>query len=539
MKVHEAIAQGLIDSGVTTLFGLIGDANLFMVDSYVRKFGGRYIAAAHEAGAALMGLGYAYGTGQLGVATVTHGPATTNTLTPLIEGVKGQIPMLLICGDTNIEERENLQDVSQRDLIVATGAGFEQARSPATIARDLSVAIRRALTEQRPVVFNVPINFQWQTTEYHPEPVRPLDIRGLVARGDELDNAIGIIASARKPVILAGRGAIHARQALARLAERIGAPLATTLKARELFKGEPFNLGIFGTLSSPVAADEIIAADCIIAFGAGLNRYTTSDGAFLKGKRIIQCDVSPATLGRHQAVDAAVIGDTEAVAEAMCELLDLAEIPPSAMRSEELLVALADHRPVAVDAGVTSAGTIGLRKALARIDAAVPADRVVVTDAGRFMLEAWQLISVPDPQSFHITINFGSIGLGVPWAVGASASAPSRPTVLVSGDGGFMHGGLNEFNTAVRHGADLIVVVCNDGGYGAEEIQFRARQMDASLAFLEWPDLAPLAVALGGEGITVRTEEELEAAALAIANRKRPLLIELKISPAWGAAIAY
>jgi acetolactate synthase-1/2/3 large subunit len=103
--------------------------------------------------------------------------------------------------------------------------------------------------------------------------------------------------------------------------------------------------------------------------------------------------------------------------------------------------------------------------------------------------------------------------------------------VLVSGDGGFMLGGLTEFNTAVRHGANLIVIVVNDGGYGAEHIQFRNKDMDPSLSLFDWPDLAPVAIALGGEGITVRSSDDLPAAVQAIRDRTKPLLINVCVDP--------
>ncbi|PJG48383.1 hypothetical protein CAF53_09110 [Sphingobium sp. LB126] len=531
MRLYQALSKSLMDHGVTTMFGLIGDANLFMVDAYVKEFGGTYIAAANEIGAAVMALGYASGTGQLGVATVTHGPATTNTLTPLIEGVKGRIPLLLLCGDTDIADRDNVQDVSQRDLIVATGAGFEPLRSPKTALRDLSIAMHRAIVERRPIAFNMPVNFQWAEVDYEPERLTLPNVKGLVARGDELDNAAGIIAGARKPVILAGRGAMDAKAALVALGERIGAPLATTLKGHDLFKGERFNLGIFGTLSTPQAIDEIVASDCVVAFGASLNKFTSAQGSLLQGKRVVQIDADAAAIGRNWNPDAAVIGDAAAVAEEIRQLLDMAEIPPPGVRNPAVESGADKHPTDFKD--ISNDRTIDPRKVLLRLEEALPADRVVVTDAGRFVLDSWKRVSCPDPASYHLTTNFGSIGLGVPWAVGASYAAPGRPVLLLTGDGGFMHGGLNEFNSAVRHQRDLIVVVINDGGYGAEEVQFRARDLDPSSAFFEWPELADVAVALGGEGVTVRTAEDLEQAIAAIARRARPLLIDVKVDPMW------
>ena len=141
MKVHAAIAKALIDNGIDTLFGLVGDANLFLVDSFVREYGGKFVSAAHEAGATLMALGYSAVAGKIGVVTVTRGPALVNTLTPMVEGVKGSLPIVLLCGDTAIEDRDNLQKVPQRELIVATGAGFEQLRSPNTLSEDIATAL--------------------------------------------------------------------------------------------------------------------------------------------------------------------------------------------------------------------------------------------------------------------------------------------------------------------------------------------------------------------------------------------------------------
>ncbi len=530
---HSAIARAMKDQGIDTVFGLIGDANLYMVDAFIREQQGRYIAAANEAGAVLMALGYASVTGKVGVATVTHGPAVTNTLTGLVEGVKAQLPMLLLCGDTSVEVRGHLQDCDQRALITDTGAGFEQLRAPSTFSQDLAFALRRAVNERRPVALNVPVDFQWQEVVYRKVPAPPPPPMGRVPAGEAFDNAVGIIAAARRPIVLAGRGAIDpaAKAALIRLAARIGAPLATTLRAKGLFNGETFDLGVHGTLSLGPAAEAIGGADCLIAFGAGMNIFTSGLGAYVKNRRIVQCNTDPADLARVYPVDAALAGDPAAVAEAIVAALDAAEIPASGFRTPELAEALASHSPLDGLPDMSTSTTVDARRALHRLGKAVPADRTVVVDGGRFMGSTWQFVDAPEPRAYVHTINFGSIGLGVAYAVGAAAGAPGRPALLVCGDGGFMLGGLTEFNTAVRHGLDLIVLLCNDSSYGAEHIQFRNKNMDPSLSVIAWPEFARLARALGGEGVTVRTAADLAAAEAAIRNRKGPLLIDLKCDP--------
>ncbi|MGH7690433.1 MAG: thiamine pyrophosphate-binding protein, partial [Gemmatimonadaceae bacterium] len=258
MKVNEAVAKTLSDIGVQTVFGLIGDANLFVVDRYVRS-GGDYVAAGNEAGAVLMALGYASVSGKVGVATVTCGPGLTNTLTALVEGVKSRLPIVLITGDAATEPKYYLQKVPQRELVTATGAGFETANSLNSISADLVYAFRRAVTERRPIVFNMPpYNFQWEdVVDYHAARLDVHQRAGKAEDSQDLEDAVGLIASVKRPIVLAGHGVVKtgARDAIARLARRIDAPLMTTLRAKDLYDGDPLNLGIFGISARPEAMD--------------------------------------------------------------------------------------------------------------------------------------------------------------------------------------------------------------------------------------------------------------------------------------------
>ncbi|MBO6716720.1 MAG: thiamine pyrophosphate-binding protein [Rhizobiaceae bacterium] len=530
VKVFEVLAEMLAATGNVPVFGVTGDANVYMIDCFSRVHGGRFIAAANENGAALMALGYASVSGRVGLATVTHGPALTNTLTALAEGVKAGTPMVLLCGDTAPGDRENLQKIAQHELILATGAGFEQLNKPETAAADLARAIRRAQAERRPVAFNFRTDLQHQLVERPIEPL-PMNIaRPAVTPGDDdLDNAVGIIASAKRPIVLAGRDAIDSEssQALIRLAERIEAPLATTLRAKGLFGHAGYNLGIMGTLSAPAAIDAIMRSDCIVAFGAGLNFHTTSEGAFVEGKRVVQVSPDAAGIGRGHTPDVGLVGGTVETVNRIIYWLDEAEIAPSGFRGELPTDGIADY-PEAQPGGEH----LDYIDMLSRLNDLLPSDRVFVTDAGRHMVKAMQYLEVEHPRFYVQTASFGSIGLGIAQAIGAAAAEPDRPVVLTTGDGGFMLGGLTEFNTAVRHGLDLIVILCNDNCYGAEYAILRDKQMDPALSLFDWPDFAPLADALGGRGVTVRTAEDLDIVREAIERRDRPLLIELKLDPA-------
>lgn len=533
MKLYEALAKMLADNAVSPFFGLVGDANAYLVNAFARQQGGHYIAAANENGAVLMALGAAMVSGDTGFATVTHGPALTNCVTALAEGVRSFTPMVLLCGDTPVADRENLQNIDQREVVLASGAGFEQLRTPETGLQDLARAVRRARSERRPIVFNMPADILWAEVEYAPvswfvPPIAPTRIEG-----DTLDNAIGIIAAARRPIVLAGRGAIDpaSREALLHLARRIEAPLATTMRAKNLFRGEDHTLGVFGTVSTPQATEAILSADCVIAFGAGLNFHTTAEGSFLEGKRTIQIADRADDLGRGAIADVSILGSSPEVAKTFLHWLDEAEIPGSGF-TRELPAEGLDIPPVP-SLTQTREGTVDFLPALAQLDTILPAERTLVTDAGRWMVKSYGTLTAPGPRDHVTSASFGAIGLGMGSAIGAAVARPDRPTVLFCGDGGFMLGNLTEFNTAVREKLDLIVVVFNDGSYGAELIQLQDKQMDTGISLFDWPDFVPLAGALGGAGVTIKSQNDLDGleGILKERDRTKPLLIDVKLDP--------
>ena len=223
-------------------------------------------------------------------------------------------------------------------------------------------------------------------------------------------------------------------------------------------------------------------------------------------------------------------GDAAVIAATIVEMLDGIEARPSGFASADLAARLAARS----DADFTDRSTdrsIDLRTALLRVEAAFPTERTIVYDGGRFVRPAFTILRSCDPRGFVHTVNIGSIGLGMGTAIGAAVGRPDRPVLAVCGDGGFMMAGLTEFATAVRHRLDVVVVVLNDGAFGAEHIQFVNRQLDPAMSTFEWPDLGPVATALGGTGFTVRNLAELDAALARIPDRTGPLLIDVKLDP--------
>ena len=534
MLGHDAVAQALVDHGVDTVFGVLGDGNLFIGENLQRQHDVNLVGATHEANAVCMAEGWAKATGRLGVATVTHGPGLTNTIPALVEGVKNETPMLLVAGDTPVENEQHLQNLDQHALVAATGAGFQPVRNVETIAEDVSTAVRRAHAERRPIVVNVPLNIEWDEVDYEPRPALNSPPVRLAPDPDQLESALGIIASSARPVILAGRGAVlsGAREVLIELGDALGAPLATSLLGTGFFSDQPFNLGIHGTLSHEVAGETLAMADCLIVFGASLNFFTTDYQSLLAGKRVVHVNLDPTHIDRHATVAAGVVGDATVVAEAMIALLKEAEHQPSSFRTADLEKKLQEFDLSDSYEDKSYDGAVDPRTLTRQLDAGLPQDRQVVVDAGRFMLDALTM-SVPNPRDLVTSHGFGAIGLGMSTAIGAAVAHPTRPTVLCIGDGGYMMGGLTELSTAVHLGLDLIVIVYNDGSYGAEHIQLVTKGMDPAASLHEWPDFCAVAESMGCDTAKIASLDDIDAALEVVKNRQpgRPVLIEASTDP--------
>ncbi|MTD53113.1 thiamine pyrophosphate-binding protein [Amycolatopsis pithecellobii] len=529
MKGHTSLAAALARHGVTTMFGVMGDGNMFFVDSFIRDFGGEYVAAANEAGAALMAAGYATGSGGVGVATVTHGPGLANCVATLVSATRERRAMVLIAGDTAAEDRTNAQKIDQASLVAPTGAGYVTAASARSAPADLERALARAAVEQRPIVFNVPADFMFAEVADLLESRPALPRQAPAPDPAALDAAVGMIATARRPIVLAGTGVLlaEAEAAVRELAEVLGAPVATTLPARGLFGAYEHDLGVFGTLATPRAVEAILASDCVIAVGTSLNPYTGGgDGwPYLEGKRVVHCDLDPKALTAFTA-DAAIVADAGAFAETVVTWLREAEHTATGFRDS-------------IDAG-TEPGTgdgrpgfVDLAAALGELNRRLPGARTLTVDGGRFTDEVIRRFDVSRPRAWTCSFTgFGAIGNGLAVAIGMGCADRGVPAVALVGDGSFMLGGLAEFSTAVRHGVDLIVVVCNDGCYGAEYRKLAGRGFEIEHSLFDWPDFAPVAESLGGLGCTVRSLEDLAQAEKVVGERDRPVLIDLKLDPA-------
>ncbi|MEU8341096.1 thiamine pyrophosphate-binding protein [Spirillospora sp. NPDC048832] len=527
MRVAEAVAGVLAAHGVSCLFGVLGDGNLPIVDVFVREHGADYVPAAREDGAVLMADGYARAGGRLGVATVTHGPALTNAVTALTEAARARTPLLLVAADTPPGDLRNPQAIDQEDVVRPTGAGVQWAHSAESAAADAVRAVRRAFTERRPIVLNVPTPLLEREAGDLPGTFREDPAPAPSPRPEEAARVAELLRKAERPVIVAGRGALHARDELVALGARTGALLATTLKAKGLFTGEPFDIGVCGGFATTPGRELIRKSDLLLAVGASLNSFTLDGGRMLAANPVIvHNDVRPEAF--ETPADLRVLGDAGALA---AMLADTAE-PRTGWRTDDVAKRLGEYVYGSEYPDGGDETGLDLHTVVAALERMVPRERTVVVEGGHAALsEPSRGLSVPDPRGFVFPVHFGSIGLGLASAIGAATARPERVTLAVTGDGALMMN-LAELDTAVRRGLRLVVVVLNDGAFGYEYHNMLHRGMDTGLSLIPRPGFAAVAEAFGARAATVRTPAELDGLRELIADPPGPVLVDARLTRA-------
>src|SRR6478609_3425549 len=328
MLIAEAVGRALAAQGVDTVFGLMGSGNLTVTNA-LRDAGARFYGARQETGAVCMADGYGRVSGRLAACSVHQGPGLTNAITGLTEAAKSRTPLVLLAAEMPSGAVRSNFRIDQIGLVEAVGAVAERVYGAATAIADVARAVRRARVERRAVVLMLPLDVQAQEAELSEAPGHLLT----PVRPGDLSAAVGALNRAQRPAIIAGRGAslAGAGPALRKLGELTGAVLATSAVANGLFAGDPYDLGISGGFSTPLAQRLLADSDVVIAFGAALNVWTTRHGALIgPDTTVIQVDSDLEAIGAHRHVDLGVHGDARATAEALIAALAAPSSPAAA-----------------------------------------------------------------------------------------------------------------------------------------------------------------------------------------------------------------
>ncbi|MFI7579771.1 thiamine pyrophosphate-binding protein [Kocuria kalidii] len=490
---------------VAEVFGVMGNGNAHFLDA-VEASDLSFTAVRHEAGAVAAADAYSRVSGRVAVATTTYGAGFTNAITPLTEARQARIPLVMVTGEAPTTGARPW-DVDQPGIGADVGVDtfVVDARQPGLISIK---ALERAVQHRQPVVLAIPYDLAAADAdeESWPEPV--LQAPTLQPSRSDLERVAAALNTARRPLLLAGRGArvAGADPAIERLSDQLGALSATTVAARNLLN-DAGHLGIAGGFGTDAGAKLMAEADVVVVFGAGLNQFTTRFGhLFGQESTVIQIDL--ADKATHPRVDHHLRADARLVAERLSE-----RVP--ARRDDRWRDAAAGRvrrwadtepgDPLAPD------GRLDPRSLSVALNRAIPANRVVVQDGGHFSGWAPMYWDIPGPHALNLVgTAYQTIGLGLPAAVGAGRAAPESTVVLTTGDGGMLMS-LADLETVVRSVASGIIVVFNDAAYGAEVHQYGSIGLAPAPMLIPDVDFAGMAAALGAHAVTVRTLEDLHA----------------------------
>jgi acetolactate synthase-1/2/3 large subunit len=538
-SVAHALGRAMAQAGVRHAFGVVGNGNLTAVNG-LRSGGCEFIAARHEGGAMAMAEAYVRASGRPSVCSVTLGPGFTNLMTGLVEAQKARSPVLVLAGDGPAGGPLRPSDIDQAALVGSLGVPVIRVTHAASARSVASQAMRLAREDGGPVVVLLPSDLQDQPAidEAAEEPdgkppasaARPASAPAQIAEVSEL------LTRAQRVLIVAGWGAwtAGAQPALVRLADATGAALATTLPAHGMFDGHPFALGIAGGFSSPGAAELMGEADLVIALGASLSPFTTRFGTlFGDAATVVHVDLSPASPAQRPDVHLAVTADAREFSEALLAALPASEGAATKTWRLELAGRMAQARWAAepyADEG--DADHVDPRSLTSRLEDLLPSSRSLVMDGGHFACWPNMYLSARDPAGFLATgMHFHSIGLGFGSAVGVATGRPDRTTVAILGDGGARMG-LADLETLIRLRVPAIIVIYDDGSYGAEIHQFGPRGEDLEPALFPEIDFAAIARALGAEAVTVRRLADVDVLSAWLAGPQAgPLLLDCKVAP--------
>lgn len=513
----------LHQAGVRRVFGVPGGPLLLLLD--VLAAGGiEFVLTKHEEGAVFMAEGHAQATGELGVALVTAGPGATHAVTAAASATSDGAPVLVVGGQVPAAHfgRGGLQDSSGGNWALDTVDVFRTATKAAlavTRTEQLGFMTRRGIdiaTSPLPGAVLLSISGDVLSgPEPAPEPVawRARDLPARPAHPDEVHALAATIRDARRPVILAGRGAKAgiAGGALVALAERRRIPVATTMKGKGVFpERHPLALGVFGNYGGTPATHEAVLSpdvDLLLVLGSSLGEVATFgwDPGLTTGRTVVQVDADPLQLGRGLPVDHAVLADTGSL---VADLLDA--LPPDAPPLPDPLYA----PPARADSRALQGTSPGLRASAlaARLSETVPDDVLLFVDNGNALCWIGEHFVSSARTDIHVSLNVGCMGYAVPAAIGASMAFPGRAVVAVVGDAAFAMGGM-EIHTAADHGQSLICIVLNNGGNGmVADVQDMLYGSAPGSLFARRLDAATVARGLGAEGVVASDLETFDDA---------------------------
>ncbi len=521
----EIVVECLKEQGVDTVFGYPGGTILNIYDALYKHPEINHILTSHEQGASHAADGYARSTGKVGVCMATSGPGATNLVTGIATAYMDSVPMVAITCNVNLPAlgKDSFQEV---DIVGVT--------TPVTkhgfIVKDvklLAPTMRRAFAIARsgrpgPVIVDITKDVTAATYEYKAEKVKPAVFENKYTDKD-IEKAVELMKSAKRPLLYVGGGAIaaDATDEVAKLADKLDAPVCDTLMGKGAFNGKSDRytgmIGMHGTKASNLGATE---CDLLIALGARFSdRVIGNAKKFCKGAKIIHFDIDAAEINKNIHASVAIVGNLKDSLASVLDKLPKCSHPEWMERIAELKKAY----PLSYDKSKLTCPYM-----VEVIDKVTKGDAIITTDVGQHQMWAAQYYKYSKPRTFLSSGGLGTMGYGLGACIGAKVGNPDKIVINIAGDGCFRMN-MNELATASRYNIPIIQVVNNNQVLGmVRQWQTLFYDKRYSQTVLEDKvDFCAVAKALGCEAILVTKKEEMEPAIKKAIKLKKPVLINV------------
>ena len=516
----EILMRSLVAHSVTTLFGYPGGAIMPVFDAlYDYRDRLNHILVRHEQGAVHAAEGYARVSRKVGVCLVTSGPGATNTVTGIADAMLDSTPLVVITGQVgaSLLGTDAFQECDVVNMTQPISKWSYQIRS----ARDVAWAVSRAFYiassgRPGPVVLDFAKNAQTEAVEY--DPIRVNFIRSYVpvppTSKSSLEEAAALINAAERPLVLIGQGVElgGAQQEVRAFIEKIGAPAGCTLLGLSALPSDhPLNVGMLGMHGSLGANTMTQRCDLLIAIGMRFDdRVTGNLATYARQARKIHFDIDPAEVNKNVPVDVAVLGNCKETVAAVTEMVKPAERPAwrEAFRPyderEDTLVIQPEIHP--------ASGPIRMGEVACKVSEHTNHEAILVTDVGQNQMLSARYFKFSRPLSIVTSGGMGTMGFGLPAAIGATFGAPDRTVCLILGDGGFQMT-IEELGTIMEQGSPVKIILLNNNYLGNvrqwQELFFNRRY---SFTPMMNPDYEKIADAYGIPSATVTEREQLDEA---------------------------
>jgi acetolactate synthase-1/2/3 large subunit len=537
MTGSQALLESLLHEGVDTIFGYPGGQAIPIYDSlYDYKDRLKHILVRHEQGAIHAAQGYARTSGKVGATIVTSGPGVANTITGIADAMMDSTPVVVIAGQVPaaLLGSDAFQEVDVIGMTQPISKWSYQVRNAEEIPHAVARAFYIASTGRPgPVVLDIAKNAQVGTFEY--EPVTINLIRSYIPVPDvdpeNITEAARLINESRKPLALVGQGVIlsHAEDELLNFLQKADIPAASTiLGLSALPSDEPLNVGLLGMHGNMAPNMKTNECDVLIAIGMRFDDRVTGDlNTYAKQARIIHLDIDPAEIGKNVKVDVPVLGDAKQTLSEITKLLK--ENKHTSWREEFKAPREKEIKAVITQELYPESGPLKMGEVVNKVTEATGNQAVLVTDVGQNQMMGVRYFKFNRTRSVVTSGGLGTMGFGLPAAIGAKFGAPDRVVCLFVGDGGLQMT-IQELGTIMQTNVDIKIILLNNDYLGMvrqwQELFFKERYSETEMMN---PDFIQIAAAYRIPGKSVSRREELDDAVREMLETKGPYLLEAKV----------